>query len=118
MLPSIKTLESAFLGRGKELRKALEMNRRQLAEHPAGAARIAECYHPPKTYDVRMHVLDAIAETCGVEYLEGKHDTFTENTGWYYLNAGETYAPTIVRSCESGSYRVCSWGDLVERHGL
>lgn len=57
MLPSIKALETAFPGHGKELRKALEMKRSQLAQHPAGAARIAECYHSPETHDVRSRLL-------------------------------------------------------------
>jgi hypothetical protein len=38
MLPSIKTLERAFPGKGKELRAALEASRATLAQHPAGAA--------------------------------------------------------------------------------
>jgi hypothetical protein len=115
MLPSIKTLESAFPGYGKQLRQALEMKRSQLAQHPAGAARIAECYHPPKTYDVRLHVLNAIAETCGVEYIGHRDDTFTESYGLEYLNVGDPYIPTIVRFAD-GRYRIACYGDIVERH--
>ncbi len=116
MLPSVKTLEAAFPGKGRELRRALEANRAELAQHPAGAARIAECYHPPKTYDVRLHVLNAIAETCGVEYIPHKEDTFTESLGIDYLNTGDSYCSTIVRFCETGAYRVRCWGELVERN--
>lgn len=113
-LPSVRTLERAFPGKGKQLRKALEATRSELAAHPAGAARIAECYHPPKTYDVRMHVLDAIAETHGVEYASPRNDSFCSPKGFEYLNTGDTYAPTIIRFCETGRYRVASWGDVVE----
>lgn len=116
MLPSVKTLEKAFPGKGKQLRAALEANRATLAQYPAGAARIAECYHPPKTSDVRLHVLDAVAETHGVEYIAHKDDTSSENLGIEYLNTGETYNLTIVRFCETGNYRVASWGDIVERN--
>jgi hypothetical protein len=115
MLPSIKTLETAFPGHGKELRQALEMKRSQLALHPAGAARIAECYHPPETYDVRLHVLNAIAETCGVEYIAHKKDSFSESCGLDYLNVGDPYIPTIIRFAD-GRYRVACYGDIVERH--
>jgi hypothetical protein len=116
MLPSIKTLDSAFPGHGKELRQALEMRRSQLAQHPAGAARIAECYHPPKTYDVRLHVLDSIAETCGVEYIAHKDDTFTDSYGLDYLNTGDIYGATIIYDHRTGRYRVSSRGYIVERH--
>jgi hypothetical protein len=115
MFPSIKTLERAFPGKGRELRKALEAKRAELVLHPAGAARIEECHHPPKTYDVRMHVLNAIAETHGVEYINHKDDTFTQSSGLDYLNTGDTYALTIIRNCATGSYRVAAWGDIVER---
>lgn len=115
MFPSIKALDRAFPGKGRELRKAFEAKRAELALHPAGAARIAECYHPPKTYDVRMHVLDAIAETHGVEYIQHKDDTFKQVKGFDYLNTGDTYALTIVRNCVSGSYRVASCGEITER---
>ena len=116
MLPSIKTLESAFPGRGKELRQALKMTRSQLAEHPVGAARIAECYHPPKTYDIRLHVLDSIAEACGVEYIAHRDDSFTEVYGLEYLNTGDPYVSTIIYDHRVSRYRVASWGDIVERH--
>ena len=63
-----------------------------------------------------MHVLDSIAETCGIEYIAHRDDTSTQALGVEYLNTGDSYAPTIVRSCETGNYRVASWGDLVERN--
>lgn len=116
MLPSIQTLESAFPGKGRELRRYLEASREALAEHPAGAARIAECYHPPKTYDVRLHVLNAVAETYSVEYVTHKKDTCTESYGFDYLNVGDFYVLTIMRSAETGRYIVACCGDIVERN--
>ena len=115
-LPSVKTLERAFPGKGRELRRALEANRSELAAHPAGAARIAECYNPPKTYDVRLHVLNAIAETWGVEYVSHREDNFYSPRGFDYLNTGDTYTATIIRYCETGRYRVSSWGAEVETY--
>jgi hypothetical protein len=116
MLPSIKTLDSAFPGKGKELRKYLEASHAELIKHPAGAARLAECYHPSKTYDIRLHVLDSVAETCGVEYISHRDDSYTEFLGVYYLNTGHSHNLTIVLFCETGNYRVSSWGDIVERN--
>ena len=118
MLPSIRTLENAFPGKGKELRRVLEMRRKELAEHPAGAARIAACWHPPKTYDVRLHVLNAVAETFGVEYIAHADDGYREGEqyGIDYINTGDTYTPTIVRFAATGTYQVRSWGDIVERN--
>jgi hypothetical protein len=115
-LPSIRTLETAFPGKGKELRQALEMTKAQLKQHPAGERRWRECYNPPSCYDLRLHVLDSIAETCGVEYIAHKDDTFHEVHGLEYLNTGETYTPTIVYDHSRKRYRVSSWGDIVERN--
>jgi hypothetical protein len=116
-LPSIATLDKAFPGKGAQLRRALEMTKAELKQHPAGAARWAECYNPPVCYDLRLHVLDSIAETYGVEYIASKHDTFHEARGFDYLNTGDSYTPTIVRDCVTGNYKVSSWGDIVERGG-
>jgi hypothetical protein len=63
-----------------------------------------------------MHVLDSIAETHGVEYIAHKDDSLSQAMGIEYLNTGDSYALTIVRFCETGNYRVVSWGDIVERN--
>jgi hypothetical protein len=42
-------------------------------------------------------------------------DTFTTSLGIDYLNTGDSYALTIVRSADTGNYRVASWGALVEK---
>ena len=115
MLPSVKTLETLSPGNGKELRKCLE-DYNYCRNHPAGAARIAECYHPPRKYDVRLTVCDAILETCGVEYIAHRNDTFTESYGLSYCNTGVTYASTLIYDHSRGAYRVSSWGDIVESH--
>jgi len=116
-LPSVKTLNSAFPGMGKDLRRILELNRKELKQHPAGEKRARECYNPPKTYDIRLHVLDAVAETCGVEYMAHENDTFRSNYGFDYLNVGDLYIPTIIRFCQTGRYIVACCGDIVERGG-
>ena len=117
-LPSVKTLEKAFPGKGKKLREALEMSKAQLSEHPAGKARIDECYHMPSCFDIRMHVLDSIAETCGVEYASSPRDTMFETVGFDYLNVGDSYGLTIVRSHATGNYRVACVDDLFQTYGF
>jgi hypothetical protein len=109
-IPSVRTLRAVFGDNAPRARAILEMTRAELEATPAGAARVRECYTSPTTPDVRLHVLDDLAGTYGVEAFETRHD------GWCdYLNAGDTYAPTLVRF--RGRYRVTTWGDIAERHG-
>ena len=114
-LPSIRTLESAFPGHGRALRRLLEDDR-AVRQHPAAVARRAECYHPPTLLDQRLHALNAEAETCGVEYIAHRDDGFSadDQHGLEYLNTGDTYATTIIFDHARESWRVASRGDVVE----
>lgn len=106
-LPSIKTLSAVFSD-PKEARSILEMTHAQLRELPAGAARIRECYHATKWWDVRMHCLNAIENGLhGLESIESTNGEYAE-----YLNAGDSYTPTMIYW--RGSYRVQSVGDFIE----
>ena len=87
------------------------MSRAELSAQPAGAARIRECYHHPKWWDVRLHCLDAIGP--GLYGLDGMTSIDGEHAE--YLNAGDTYNDTIIYW--RGSYRVQSVGDFVETMG-
>ena len=115
MIPSVKTLERLSPGNGRELRRCLE-DYGYCRRHPAGAARIAECYHPPRKYDVRLSVCDAIMGTHGVEYISHKDDNFHESLGLSYCNTGDSYASTLIYDHSKGAYRVTSWGDIVARY--
>ena len=108
--PSIASIESVFSGKGKEAKAIFRMRRSELETLPAGDSRIRECYHAPSTPDVRLHCLDALLETFGIEAFKTLNGTLVE-----YLNTGDTYAPTIVRM--NGHYRIASWGDIAETHG-
>lgn len=108
-LPSIKTLRQIFADKAPQARAILEMTRAQLEALPAGAARVAECYHSPSNADVRMHCLNALGESSGVESFGPLRD----GSRCTYLNTGDTYTPTLVRVC--GRYRVACWGDIAER---
>lgn len=108
--PSIEAIEAEFPGKGKLAKAIFRMKRAELETLPAGLARIRECYNPPTTSDVRLHCLDALLGTFGVEAFQTRNGTWVE-----YLNTGETYSPTIVRM--HGNYRIASWGDIAERYG-
>lgn len=108
--PSTQAIEAEFPGKGKLAKAIFRMRRSELETLPAGEARIRECYNPPTTSDVRLHCLDALLGTFGVEAFQTRNGTWVE-----YLNTGETYSPTIVRM--NGHYRIASWGDIAERYG-
>jgi hypothetical protein len=108
MLPSVKTLRTVFGDNAKRARAILEMTRAELEAAPEAEACPIECYNFSATEYARMHVLDRLAGTHGVESFE------TRRNGWCdYLNAGDAYAATLVRY--RGRYRVTSWGDIAER---
>jgi hypothetical protein len=108
--PSITSIESVFPGKGKEAKAIFRMRRSELELLPAGNARVRECYHAPSTSDVRLHCLDALLETFGIEAFQTRNGTWVE-----YLNTGDTYALTIVRM--NGHYRIASWGNIAESNG-
>lgn len=107
-LPSVRTLRAVFGDNAKQARKVLEMSFLELCDTVHGAARVAECHHYPTVSDVRMHVLDALAGTHGVESFD------TRAGRCEYLNTGDTYTATLIRF--RGRYRVASWGDIAERY--
>lgn len=106
-LPSVKTLSAVFAD-ARRARQILEMTRAQLLELPAGSARFAACLHAPRTYDIRMHCLDALESGLhGVEAVKSTGGEYAD-----YLNAGDSYAATLIYW--RGAYRVQSLGDFIE----
>lgn len=111
MKPSVKTLEKAFPGKGKELRRALE-SLAYCESFPAVSDWIRSCYNRPKSGEIRMAALNAILEGHGIEHIGPGHNT--NSPGFSYVNMGDTYTTTIVRF-NAGHYRVADWGSIVER---
>lgn len=106
-LPSIKTLNTVFSD-PKAARKIFEMTREQLLTTDAGKARDKECSNPPKTYDIRLHVLNSLESGFnGAESMASVDGEYAE-----YLNTGDTYTPTVIYW--RGAYRVQAVGDFVE----
>lgn len=64
--------------------------------------------------------IDALLGNHGVEaiYLKsGTEERFlyrNAGEGLLYSNTGETYAPTVIFNCETGSWSVGDWGTRVE----
>ena len=107
--PSIKTLARVFED-PKEARRILKMSHAELSTHPAGMARMRECLHAPKWWDVRLTVLNSIDPGLhGIESIE----TASGNEWASYLNSGDAYADTLIYW--RGAYRVQSVGDFIER---
>jgi hypothetical protein len=106
--PSIQALRALFGDNAKQAKELLTSSREQLLRTAVGKARAAECYHPPTTQDIRMECLNALGHFYGVEGFD------TKRGECMYLNAGDTYTPTLVRF--NGAYRIASWGDIAARH--
>ena len=106
--PSIKTLSSVFTD-AIQAKKILQMTRNNLLQTEAGKARDLECWNAPKTYDLRLTVLNALEGLHGVERLSPCKEN---QNGASYLNAGDSYAPTLIYWNQS--YRVQSVGDFIE----
>ena len=105
--PSIKTLSRVFSD-PVEAKRIFQMTRAQLEQLPAGLARITECWHAPKNWDVRMHCLDAIeGGSYGLSHAESTEGEYVTS-----LNTGDVYADTVI--FWRGNYRVQSLGDFVE----
>lgn len=115
--PSIATLARVF-DNPREAKRVFQMNRAELLAHPVGAARDAACMLAPKTWDLRLHVLNSLdAGLHGLESLASvREDSRGIGSDEYaeYLNTGDTYAPTVIYW--RGNYRVQSVGDFIERN--
>lgn len=107
-LPSVKTLATIFGPCAKDARKILEYSRHELlVNNEAARKRLNECYHAPKTYDLKLTALDYLGCFSGVEGAE------TNDGEWLtYLNAGDTYVATLCYW--RGRYYVASLGAMVE----
>lgn len=109
--PSVKTLERAFPGHGRALRKLLD-SEKAVRAHPAAIALDKQCYNAPSLRQLRLEALNAQAECYGVEYVAP--GTGARSPGFEYLNTGDCYTTTIIR-LYSGRYIVSDIGTIIER---
>ncbi|MCO1498201.1 hypothetical protein, partial [Limosilactobacillus reuteri] len=72
-IPSVKSLESVFPGKGKIMRRLL-ISADAVRSHPAAIALERQSYNPQPLHQLRMAALDVEAGTCGVEYIAAGHN--------------------------------------------
>lgn len=111
MLPSVKSINTAFPGKGAEIRALLE-RRRKTYDYASVQKLMAECHHKPD-YQYRLETaLNEIAGTYGAEATFST-DSCTRPAA-VYLNTGDTYAATLLYDVDRNRWYVTSWGDWVE----
>jgi hypothetical protein len=117
--PSIKTLMDRLqLSKtdAREIKEVWNMNTKQLLEHVANTEKyhivqtwITSCWHIPRVEDIQLEVCNIILEGYGTEGIQA-----SDNSWLSYVNIGDTYTDTITYFRDL--FRVCSYGDIVERH--
>lgn len=75
-------------------------------------ARDRASYHPHATYVLKLEALNEVLDLHGVEYVPAGRDA--KSPAFEYLNTGDSYARTIVYFPDRQTWRVTSWGDIVE----
>lgn len=75
---------------------------------PKTADWVRQCYNCPSLHELTMSALDEVVETYGVESIT------TSGGVLEYLNAGDTYAVTLL--FWRGLLRVGCYGDIVEKY--
>ena len=89
---------------------------------PATHAYARSCYRDPYASQVwrvtmALHAIDQLLGTYGVEALTRKDDSCYGPPSHEYLNAGDTYATTLVYYRDADALRIGTWGDIVEASG-
>lgn len=80
---------------------------------PASNRGFAACYHKPRRVDRILTCLNEVLEMHGVEAIWGVDEFWPAA---YYLNAGDTYIPTILFNRITGAFSLTCWGDFYERN--
>lgn len=108
-LPSIASLTEVFGPRAQEARELLE-KKRQTTDYKSVTDWERDCYYRPKYRERLLCALDEIAGTHGIGVIYADD----EITPLYeYLETGDAYAPTLVLSHKTGTFRVRCWADYV-----
>ena len=109
-LPSVKTLEEAFPGKGKEIRALMEGG--PTMNYESVIRLELQCYHRHRRCERVMCALNEIIEGHGVESIV---PIDSDRPSYDYVNMGDTYATTILMR-DDGKFIVACWGDIVEKH--
>lgn len=89
-------------------------------ECPDTHAYARRCYHDPYAshmwrVTMALHAIDRVLGTYGVEPLRRTDDSPMGAPSHEYLNAGDTYAATLIYHRDADALRIGCWGDIVER---
>lgn len=80
---------------------------------PQSNAHFASCYNRPSRLARILECLNELLEMHGVEAIG---DSQTYGPPAEYLNAGDTYAATIIFDHMAGNFKVDTWGDWLEKN--
>ena len=115
-LPSIKTLESHWPGKGKVLRGLLDGS-----VSPDGFESVRnwerQCFHPPCDTEKVLEALNEVLEGYGTEAMHSEDmwvNSYWRETAFAYVNQGDTYTATICYIPDEERFVVSCWGDLME----
>lgn len=120
-VPSIKTLQLCFtpehmpVDLAKKLRAIMsgkvDFDTLVDISGPAGRQVFGNWYQDKSIIPVQltMYAIDALLGTHGVEYFEHRCRSYE------YCNTGDSYGTTIIYCNESKTFRVGTWGNVVER---
>ena len=81
---------------------------------PRTNAWLNRCLHPPLRIELIMSAMDETAGTHGVVPLWSEDDMFWPVAE--YLNTGDTYSTTLLFRHDTGTFRITTWGDFVEKN--
>ena len=117
MKPSIKTLEAAFPGHGKALRKIIDANAitargvDMTGLLPETAAWVRSCFNYPAEVEIQLHAASELLEAHGTEAIFGDRITRPDLE---YVNMGDTYINTIAFDYTKDRFMVTTVGDWIE----
>ena len=110
-LPSSKALEVVFGDKAKEARQLLEGNIKT-TDYDSVNKWLNSCLYKPGYTDRVLCALNYLACTHGIEHQ--KKGSNAKSPAFDYLNAGDTYAPTLML-IDGRGFKVMSVGDMIER---
>ena len=111
--PSRKTLEAAFPGKGKELRKLIEGVDVHPTDYDSVTRLNGQCFNSPSYSHMLLTAINEIIEGPGIDHIRPKDED--RHPSYEYINMGDTYNATILLRSD-GRLIVASWGDIVEQH--
>lgn len=113
--PSEKRLMDAFgidSHKANLIRTVIKSKFIKTENFPKTSEWISKCYHRPSWSEIAMECINEILEGYGVEAHFPNESLRPSMT---FVNFGDTYAPTIVYSYRTHTFKITTWGDEVER---